>query len=80
MFYLKEQSPAPCGQVGKNSVQNPTVCTQLDLTKWEQGYEKLPCDVVDTPDSVVYLAANSLALKSRSVSCRILSYAIQLKA
>ena len=27
---------------------------QLDYSAWENGYEELPCDVVETPDSVVY--------------------------
>ncbi|HBT64536.1 MAG TPA: hypothetical protein DEB10_07755 [Ruminococcaceae bacterium] len=40
--------------------QNPTACMQLDLAKWEQGYEELPCDVVDTPDSIVYPAVKGL--------------------
>lgn len=40
--------------------QNPSACMQLDLAKWEQGYEELPCDVVDTPDSVVYPAVKEL--------------------
>jgi len=40
--------------------QNPTACMQLDLVKWEQGYEELPCDVVDTPDSVIYTAVKDL--------------------
>lgn len=40
--------------------QNPAASMQLDLAKWEQGYEELPCDVVDTPDSVVYLAVKEL--------------------
>ena len=36
--------------------QNPTACMQLDYATWENGYEELPCDVVETPDSVVYPA------------------------
>ncbi|MCH5351969.1 MAG: hypothetical protein J1E06_00630 [Acutalibacter sp.] len=34
--------------------QNPTACMQLDYSTWENGYEELPCDVVETPDSIVY--------------------------
>ncbi|MFO7612997.1 MAG: hypothetical protein R6W99_11070 [Clostridia bacterium] len=40
--------------------QNPTDCMQLDFAKWEQGYEELPCDIVQTPDSVVYPAVKEL--------------------
>ena len=34
--------------------QNPTACMQLDYSAWDNGYEELPCDVVETPDSIVY--------------------------
>lgn len=34
--------------------QNPTACMQLDYSAWENDYEELPCDVVETPESVVY--------------------------
>ena len=34
--------------------QNPTACMQLDYSAWENGYEELPCDIVETPDSIVY--------------------------
>jgi len=40
--------------------QNPTACMQLDLKKWEQGYEELPCDVIDTPDSIIYSTVKHL--------------------
>lgn len=40
--------------------QHPTACMQLDFVKWKQGYEELPCDVVNTPESVVYLAVKDL--------------------
>ncbi len=40
--------------------QNPTACMQLDYAKWEQGYEELPCDIVDTPKSVIYPAVKDL--------------------
>ena len=36
--------------------QNPTACMQLDYAVWENGYEELPCDVVETPESIVYPA------------------------
>jgi hypothetical protein len=39
---------------------------QLDYAKWEQGYEELPCDIVDTPESVVYLAVKDLVDESLS--------------
>jgi len=51
-------------KLAKILCQNPTACMQLDLEKWEQGYEELPCDVVDTPDSVVYLAVKDLVDES----------------
>jgi hypothetical protein len=47
-------------KLAKILCQNPTACMQLDLAKWEQGYEELPCDVVDTPNSVVYPAVKDL--------------------
>ena len=34
--------------------QNPTACMELDFPKWETEYVDLPCDIVETPDSVVY--------------------------
>lgn len=50
--------------------QNPTACMQLDFVKWEQGYEELPCDVVQTPDSVVYPAVKDLVDESLSYLIR----------
>lgn len=50
--------------------QNPTACMQLDLAKWEQGYEELPCDVVDTPESVVYPVIKDLVEDSLSYLIR----------
>ncbi|MBN2074242.1 MAG: hypothetical protein JW762_01695 [Dehalococcoidales bacterium] len=44
--------------------QNPTACMQLDLAKWEKGYEELPSDIVDSPDSVVYPAVKDLVDQS----------------
>jgi hypothetical protein len=40
--------------------QNPTACMQLDFGEWEKGYEELPCDVVNTPDSVIYPVVKDL--------------------
>lgn len=40
--------------------QNPTACMQLDFAMWENGYEELPCDVVETPDSIVYPAVKQV--------------------
>ena len=40
--------------------QRPTACMQLDYAAWDNGYEKLPCDVVETPDSVVYPAVRDV--------------------
>lgn len=40
--------------------QNPTACMQLDYSAWENGYEELPCDVVETPESVVYPAVKDI--------------------
>jgi hypothetical protein len=50
--------------------QNPTACMQLDYAKWEQGYEELPCDIVDTPESVVYPAVKDLVDESLSYLIR----------
>lgn len=36
--------------------QNPIACMQMNYEKWADGYEELPCDVVETPDSIVYPA------------------------
>ena len=44
--------------------QNPTACMQLDYAAWENGYEELPCDVVETPDSVVYPAVRKVVDES----------------
>lgn len=40
--------------------QNPTACMELDYTVWENTYAELPCDVVETPDSVVYPAVQGV--------------------
>jgi hypothetical protein len=40
--------------------QNPTACMQLDFVKWEKDYEDLPCEVVNTPDSVIYTTVKDL--------------------
>lgn len=57
-------------KLAKILCQNPTACMQLDLSKWEQGYEELPCDVVDTPDSVVYPVVKSVVDDSISYLIR----------
>ena len=57
-------------RLAKILCQNPTACMQLDLPKWEQGYEELPCDVVDTPDSVIYPAVKKLVDNSLSYLIR----------
>ena len=44
--------------------QRPTACMQLDYAAWENGYEELPCDVVETPDSVVYPAVRQVVEES----------------
>lgn len=41
------------------SIQSPTACMQLDYSAWENGYEELPCDVVETPESIVYPAVKN---------------------
>ena len=40
--------------------QNPTACMQLDYSTWENGYQELPCDVVETPESIVYPAVKDV--------------------
>lgn len=40
--------------------QNPTACMQLNYSAWENGYEELPCDVVETPESIVYPAVKNV--------------------
>ncbi|MHB1152612.1 MAG: hypothetical protein ACYCWE_06435 [Eubacteriales bacterium] len=49
--------------------QNPTACMLLDYEKWETDYEELPCDVVNTPDSVIYTAVKDLV--DDSLGCLI---------
>lgn len=50
--------------------QHPTECMQLDYGKWEDGYEQLPCDIVSTPDSVIYSAVKDLVDESLSYLIR----------
>lgn len=50
--------------------QHPTECMQLDYGKWEDGYEELPCDIVSTPDSVIYPAVKDLVDESLSYLIR----------
>ena len=52
------------GKLAEILCQNPTACMQLDFAKWEQGYEELPCDIVDTPDSVIYPTVKELVDES----------------
>ena len=40
--------------------QNPTACMELNYSEWENTYAELPCDVVETPDSVVYPAVKDV--------------------
>ena len=40
--------------------QNPTAFMELDYTKSEREYVHLPCDVVSSPDSIVYPAVKEL--------------------
>ena len=51
-------------KLAKILCQNPTACMQLDYAKWEQGYEELPCDIVDTPESVIYPVVKDLVDES----------------
>ena len=40
--------------------QNPTACMELDYAKSDSDYVELPCDVVTSPDSVIYPAVKDL--------------------
>jgi len=40
--------------------QDPSATMVLDVQKWETCYEELPCEIVVTPDSVVYPAVKDL--------------------
>lgn len=40
--------------------QNPTAFMELDYTKSENDYVHLPCDVVDSPDSIIYPVVKDL--------------------
>ena len=44
--------------------QNPQACMQLDYAAWENSYTELPCDVVQSPESVVYPAVSKLVQDS----------------
>ncbi|GHU81935.1 hypothetical protein FACS189415_1360 [Bacteroidia bacterium] len=50
--------------------QHPTVCMQLDFAKWEDSYEELPCDIVQTPDNVACPAVKDLVNVSRDYLIR----------
>ena len=51
-------------KLAKILCQNPTVCMELDFTKWENDYIHLPCDAIETPDSVLYPATKELVNRS----------------
>lgn len=44
--------------------QHPTACMEINFDKWENEYIHLPCDVVETPDSVIYPVVKDLVDKS----------------
>jgi len=44
--------------------QNPQACMQLDYSAWENTYVELPCDVVQSPQSVVYPMVEKLVQDS----------------
>lgn len=65
---LKDKSLA--ARLGEILCQHPTDCMQLDFVKWENGYEELPCDIVATPDSVIYPVVRDLVDDSLSYLIR----------
>ena len=40
--------------------QNPTACMELDYNTWANDYVELPCDVIESPESVVYPAVKEV--------------------
>lgn len=58
------------GRLSAILCQTPTACMQLDYIKWENGYEELPCDIVASPDSVLYPAVKDLVDDSLSYLIR----------
>lgn len=40
--------------------QNPTACMELNYSAWKNSYVELPCDIVETPDSVIYPAVKQV--------------------
>lgn len=44
--------------------QNPQACMELDYSAWENTYAELPCDVVQSPQSIVYPAVETLVQDS----------------
>lgn len=44
--------------------QSPQSCMELDYAEWENTYVELPCDVVQSPQSVVYPAVEQLVQES----------------
>ena len=57
-------------KLAKILCQHPTACMQLDFAKWENGYEELPCDIVVTPDSIIYPTVKDLVDESLSYLIR----------
>ena len=44
--------------------QNPTAFMELDFAKSENNYVHLPCDVVSSPNSIIYPVVKDLVLDS----------------
>lgn len=65
---LKDKSLAV--RLGEILCQHPADCMQLNFAEWENGYEELPCDIVVTPDSVIYPAVQELVDHSLSYLIR----------
>lgn len=56
--YIKEKPLA--NKLTEILCQNPTACMQLDLKEWENGFEGIPCNIVETPYSVIYPVVKNL--------------------
>lgn len=59
---LKDKSTA--GKLTSILCQNPTAFMELDYTKSDHDYVHLPCDVVGSPDSIIYPAVKRLVDES----------------
>ncbi len=59
---LKDKSIA--NRLSSILCQNPTAFMELDYVKSEKDYVHLPCDVVSSPSSVIYLTVKDLVLDS----------------